>query len=132
LNGTAALLPTERLRIYNRIDFLLNLLAATHRGTYNAVDAVGSFHERYVDSRGSFEAGQRVPGPALDALSGSELVEYRSLVAVAAKSFDALMDGVRLFDFEAREILDGIPTENALMERMRADWGKEGRELSSN
>jgi hypothetical protein len=103
-----------------------------HRDTYNTVDAVGSFHERYVDSRGSFEGGQRVPGPPLDALSGSELVEYRALVATAAKSFDMLIDGVRLFDLEAREILDGIPTENALTERMRADWGKEGREPSSD
>jgi len=91
---------------------------------YHSVDAIGSFHERYVDSRGSVEAGQRMPGPSLDTLSNSELLEYRALVASAAKSLDTFIDGVRLFDFEARAILDGIPTENALIEHMHADWGK--------
>lgn len=128
LNGVAALLPTERLRIYNRIAFALDLFAQTRHETYHAIDAVGAFNVRYVDSRGSIEAGERVPGPSLDALSEPELLEYRGLVGTAAKSYDTLIERLRLFDFEARAILDGVPTENALIERVREVWGNEGRE----
>jgi hypothetical protein len=127
LNGTAALLPADRIQLFNRIDTLLGILSATFRQSYGEFDMVSSFHERYLDSRETIESGKGVNGPPLDVLSVSELLEYRALVATAAKTLDALMDGIRLFDLEARQILAGIPTEDALIQRMRTDWGKEGR-----
>ena len=127
LNGTAALLPADRIQLFNRIDTLLGILSATFRQTYSEFDVVSSFHERYLDSRQTLESGEGVKGPSLDVLSVPELLEYRALVATAAKTLDALMDGIRLFDVEARQILAGIPTEDALIQRIRTDWGKEGR-----
>jgi hypothetical protein len=127
-NGTAGVLPTERLRIYNRVAFALDLLAATRHETYHALDALGAFDERYVDSRGSIEAGEHVPGPGLDGLTVPELLEYRALAATSAKAYDTLTERIRLVDFEFREVLGGIPSETALIERLRTVWGKEGRE----
>ena len=87
LNGTAALLPGERLRLFNRIAFALELLANVRRDLYAAMDRLAAFHIRYVDSRGSIQAGESVPGPDLDRLTAAELQEYRATVATLAKGY---------------------------------------------
>jgi hypothetical protein len=128
LNGTAAFLPGERLRIFNRIAFALELLANARRDLYAAMDRLGAFHIRYVDSRGSIQAGERVPGPDLDRLTAAELQEYRATVSTLAKGYDVMIERLRLFDFEATEILAGTPSEKALIGRLREVWGRQGRD----
>ncbi len=128
LNGTAALLPGERLRIFNRIAFALELLANTRRDLYAAMDRLAAFHIRYVDSRGSIQAGESVPGPDLDRLTIAELQEYRAIVSTLAKGYDVTIERIRLFDFEATEILAGTSSEKAMIGRMREVWGRQGRD----
>jgi hypothetical protein len=128
LNGTAALLPGERLRIFNRIAFALELLANTRRDLYAAMDRLAAFHIRYVDSRGSIQAGESVPGPELDRLTLAELQEYRAIVSTLAKAYDVTIERIRLFDFEATEILAGTPSEKAMIGRLREVWGRQGRD----
>jgi hypothetical protein len=128
LNGTAALLPGERLRIFNRIAFGLELLANARRDLYAAMDRLAAFHIRYVDSRGSIQAGESVPGPELDRLTPAELQEYRAIVSTLAKAYDVTIERIRLFDFEASEILAGTPSEKAMIGRMREVWGRQGRD----
>jgi hypothetical protein len=128
LNGTAALLPGERLRIFNRIAFALELLANARRDLYAAMDRLAAFHIRYIDSRGSIQAGESVPGPALDRLTLAELQEYRAIVSTLAKAYDVTIERIRLFDFEVTEILAGIPSEKAMIARMREVWGRQGRD----
>jgi hypothetical protein len=128
LNGTAALLPGERLRIFNRIAFALELLANSRRDLYAAMDRLAAFHIRYVDSRGSIQAGESVPGPELDRLTLAELQEYRAIVSTLAKSYDVTIERIRLFDFEATEVLAGTPSEKAMIGRMREVWGRQGRD----
>jgi hypothetical protein len=128
LNGTAALLPGERLRIFNRIAFALELLANERRDLYAAMDRLAAFHIRYVDSRGSIQAGESVPGPSLDRLTLAELQEYRTTVSTLAKAYDVTIERIRLFDFEATEILTGTPSEKAMIARLREVWGRQGRD----
>jgi hypothetical protein len=128
LNGTAALLPGERLRLFNRVAFALELLANARRDLYAAMDRLAAFHIRYVDSRGSIQAEKRVPGPDLDRLSVAELQEYSATVSTLAKAYDVMIERVRLIDFEASEILASIPSEKALIGRLREVWGRQGRD----
>lgn len=128
LNGTAALLPGERLRIFNRVAFALELLANERRDLYAAMDRLAAFHIRYVDSRGSIQAGESVPGPDLDRLTLTELQEYRAIVSTLAKSYDVTIERIRLFDFEATEVLAGTASEKAMIGRMREVWGRQGRD----
>ncbi len=128
LNGTAALLRGDRLRIFNRIAFALDLLANARRDLYGDMDRLGAFNIRYVDSRGSIQAGESVPGPDIDRLPLADLQEYRATVATLAKAYDVVIERIRLFDFEANEFLAGVPSENALIERLREVWGRQGRD----
>jgi hypothetical protein len=45
-----------------------------------------------------------------------------------AKAYDVVIERIRLFDFEANEFLAGVPSENALIERLREVWGRQGRD----
>jgi hypothetical protein len=92
------------------------------------MDRLAAFHIRYVDSRGSIQAGESVPGPDLDRLTIAELQEYRAIVSTLAKGYDVTVERIRLFDFEAAEILAGIPSEKAMIGRMREVWGRQGRD----
>jgi hypothetical protein len=91
------------------------------------VEAIHQHFER-VDSRGSIQAGESVPGPDLDRLTAADLKEYRATVSTLAKSYDVMIERIRLFDFEANEILAGVPSEKALIGRMREVWGRQGRD----
>lgn len=69
-----------------------------------------------------------MPGPDLDRLTVADLQEYRATVSTLAKAYDVMIERVRLFDFEANEILAGIPSEKALIGRLREVWGRQGRD----
>jgi hypothetical protein len=114
--GTVALLPTERIRIYNRIAFALQLAARVRDGHLDTLQAITAFHERYTDSTGNLQLRSVAPGPDLGALSPAELDRYLDLIAAAIKYVDLFSARLRLFDAEALAILHGATEESQLLD----------------
>lgn len=113
-NGTVALLPAARLRLYSRLAFALDLANQVRDRELQALDAIAAFHERYTDSTGNLTLPGIVPGPVLDTLGPAELAEYLALLSTAIKAVDLLDARVVLFDAEARALLEGATTEGEL------------------
>ncbi|HLZ97389.1 MAG TPA: hypothetical protein VKP66_05530 [Steroidobacteraceae bacterium] len=88
--GTISLLPTDRIRIYNRVAFQRELTAAARDRWLNGLADISAFRERYVDSAGSLALGQVVIAPQLEILSAEELSEYLRIVASLIKETDLL------------------------------------------
>lgn len=115
-NGTVALLPTNRIRVYNRISYALQLAARVRDRYMESLEAIVAFHERYVDSRGIIQLRSVAPAPDLALLGPAELAEYLGLVANVIKYTDLFEARLRLFDGEAKAILGGAGDEAELME----------------
>ncbi len=123
-NGTAALLPTDRLRLYNRISYARDLTAASRDEWYVGLLAVASFRERYVDSPGSLGIGEIAKSPELGTLSATELTEYARIVSASIKETDLVRARLKVFDIECHAILDGARNEFDLIEKIsRANAG---------
>jgi hypothetical protein len=114
-NGTIALLPTDRIRLYNRVAFQREMLVVVREHLFDGFADLSSFQERFVDSTGSLALGEVVVAPALSVLSAGELDEYRRLVAALIKKTDLYMARLRLFDLQCRAILSGVRTEDDLV-----------------
>jgi hypothetical protein len=117
-NGAIVFLPTERIRIYNRVALTRELTVTVRDSLFDGLRALGEFHERYVDSAGSLEMGEVVAGPDLARLSRSELTEYLSLIAALIKKTDLFTARLRLFDRECHVILGGVRSEDELVRRI--------------
>ena len=117
-NGTAALLPTDRLRLYSRISYARDLTGAIRDRWYVGLTALASFRERYVDSSGSLGIGEMAKSPELDILSPTELAEYAQIVSASIKETDLVRERLRIFDIECREILGGARNEFDLIEKI--------------
>jgi hypothetical protein len=117
-NGTVALLPTDRLRLYNRISYARDLTAASRDRWYAGLTALASFRERYVDSAGSLGIGEIAKSPELGSLSATELAEYARIVSASIKETDLVGARLKIFDIECQAILDGARNEFDLIEKI--------------
>lgn len=117
-NGTVALLPTDRLRLYSRISYARDLTGASRDRWYVGLTALASFRERYVDSAGSLGIGEITKSPELEALSPTELAEYARLVAASIKETDHVGARLKIFDLECRAILSGARNEFDLIDKI--------------
>ena len=117
-NGTVALLPTERLRLYSRISYARDLTGASRDRWYAGLTALASFRERYVDSTGSLGIGGIAKSPELGSLSAAELAEYARIVSASIKETDLVGARLKIFDIECRAILSGARNEFDLIERI--------------
>jgi hypothetical protein len=113
--GTIALLPTDRIRLYNRVAFQRELTAAARDHWFNGLADISAFQERYVDSIGSLALGEVVIAPRLEMLSADELSEYLTIIAALIKKVDLLNARLHLFDLECRAILNGVRNEDELV-----------------
>jgi type II secretory pathway pseudopilin PulG len=117
-NGTVALLPTDRLRLYSRISYARDLTGASRDRWYIGLTALGSFRERYVDSAGSLGIGEIAKSPELETLPPMELAEYARIVSASIKETDLVRARLRIFDIECRAILAGARNEFDLIEKI--------------
>lgn len=117
-NGTVALLPTDRLRLYSRISYARDLTAASRDRWYADLTALASFRERYRDSAGSLGVGEIVKSPELVAVPASELAEYTRLVSASIKDTDLVIARLEIFDIECQAILGGARNEFDLIEKV--------------
>jgi hypothetical protein len=117
-NGTVALLPTDRLRLYSRVSYARDLTGASRDRWYAGLTALASFRERYVDSAGSLGIGGIAKSPELESLSSTELAEYARLVSASIKETDHVGARLKIFDIECRAILDGARNEFDLIEKI--------------
>ena len=117
-NGTAALLPTDRLRLYSRISYARDLTGASRDRWYAGLTTLASFHERYVDSAGSLGIGEIAKSPELGSLSATELAEYARTVSSSIKETDLVAARLKIFDIECQAILDGARNEFDLIEKI--------------
>lgn len=113
--GTIALLPTDRIRLYNRVAFQREMMVVVREHLFDGLADLSAFQERYVDSSGSLALGEVVIAPRLEILSGAELSEYLSMVAALIKKTDLYTARLHLFDLECRAILDGVRNEDELV-----------------
>jgi hypothetical protein len=113
--GTIALLPTDRIRVYNRVAFQRELTAVARDQWLNGLADISAFQERFVDSTGSLALGEVVTAPQLQMLSAGELSEYLTIVAALIKKTDLLNARLHLFDLECRAIFNGVRTEDELI-----------------
>jgi hypothetical protein len=117
-NGTAALLPTDRLRLYSRISYARDLTGASRDRWYAGLTALASYRERYVDSAGSLGIGEIAKSPDLASLSAPELAEYARIVSASIKETDMVGARLKIFDIECQAILGGARNEFDLIEKI--------------
>jgi hypothetical protein len=117
-NGTVALLPTDRLRLYSRISYARDLTGASRDRWYVGLTALASFRERYEDSAGSLGIGEIAKSPELGSLPSTELAEYARIVSASIKETDLVVARLKIFDIECRAILGGARNEFDLIERI--------------
>lgn len=117
-NGTVALLPPDRIRLYNRLAFALDLAATERDRWFAGLDALVAFQERFVDTRGSMQMNSVATAPDVETLAPADLAEYLAHVASLIQQTNLLYARLDLVDAEIRAILDGVRTEDALLERM--------------
>lgn len=112
-----ALLPVERIRIYNRLYFQRQLLVTVLQSWQSAILALAEFSERFKDFSESADLGSPLVLPELDTLRPIDLEEYRRLVATLIKRTDLARSRIAFFDAECQVILDGVKDEATLMQR---------------
>jgi hypothetical protein len=117
-NGTVALLPTDRLRLYSRVSYARDLTGASRDRWYAGLTALASFRERYVDSAGSLGIGEIAKSPELESLSATDLAEYARTVSASIKETDLVGARLKIFDIECQAILGGARNEFDLIEKI--------------
>jgi hypothetical protein len=124
-NGTVAWLSVNQIRIYNRVAFARELQSAVRDRWFLGLAALEEFQEQFVDSTGTLEVGGSVRTPDLAKLTPAQLAEYLKVVSALIKRSDALAHRLGLLDFEFKEVLDGVPSEEDLVRAMNREFGSE-------
>lgn len=117
-NGTIALLPAEQIRIYNRVALQRELFGAERDQWLSSINELSAFRERFVETAGLMQFAQVNRAPDLAQLSATDLSEYLGLVATVIKQTDVVMAQLRLFHYMIAAILDGVDTEQELIEKL--------------
>jgi hypothetical protein len=122
-NGTVAWLSVNRIRIYNRVAFARELESAVRDRWFLGLAALEEFQEQFVDSTGTLDVGGFVRAPDIAKLTAAQLAEYLKIVSALIKRSDALAHRLSLLDFEFKEVLDGVPSEEDLVRAMTREFG---------
>jgi hypothetical protein len=122
-NGTAALLGSDELRIYNRMDIQRGYLAIVIAEWFSAIRDMEIFEQQFSDSPGSVDLGDIVRTPSLEKLNAGELLEYRRQLAAVIKTTDLLVRRTLLFDAMCRTVLDGARSEAELLKKTGKQLG---------
>jgi hypothetical protein len=117
-NGTVALLPGSRIRIYNRVALARELAWAVRDHWFERLSALDAFNERFVNSSGNLSMGQVVLAPDLVLLTAADLAEYLTIVSALIKNTELLFARLYLVDKECRAILDGVRDEDDLLDKI--------------
>jgi hypothetical protein len=115
-DGTVALLPADHIRLYNRLAFARDVMAADRENLFNGIGALESFQQRFVVSEGTMEGGAIVTAPDIGSLSSAELGEYLGNVSVVIQDINTLIARLDLLDLEIRALLAGARTEEELLD----------------
>jgi len=124
-NGTVAWLSVNRIRIYNRVAFARELESAVRDRWLLGLAALEEFQEQFVDSTGTIEVGGFIKALDLSKLTTAQLAEYLRVVSALIKRNDALTHRLNLLDFEFKQVLGGVPDEEALVQAMIREFGPE-------
>ncbi len=119
-NGTVALLSSEQIRIYDRVDSQLGFLLNAVGGFNEAMARVNAFNDRFDPAIDGFVFVQIGRVPDLARLSPAEVVEYQALIGTLINSTDQLTSRVGLFAIECRAILEGVRDDNEFIEVITA------------
>ena len=117
-NGMVALLPIERIRIYNRMTIQLGFFTEASREWRIGLGMLDEFKERFVDSRGSLETSRITLAPELGDLTPGELGEYLVVVSTLIKRTDLILDRYSRIDAQCKIVLNGVRTEDELLAKM--------------
>jgi len=117
-NGTVALLPGNRIRIYNRVALARELAWTVRDHWFEGLSALEAFHERFVHSSGNLSMGQVVIAPNLVSLSAADLAGYLTIVSALIKNTELLFARLYLVDKECRAILNGVRDEDDLLDKI--------------
>ena len=118
LDATVTLLPSQEIDMYNGVILQHELLFDALNDFQRSAFKLESFEERFVDSPGAFDMGDRTPPPNLDRMTPAELTEYESRLATYIKSVDRIVVRIRFFDITARAILDGATSREDVRHRL--------------
>jgi hypothetical protein len=116
-NATIAVLPSEKIRIYNRIDFHHRYILGKANTLADSIFAWQSFEERFGDSSATLEVGDKIAPPDLAAMGPADLAEYEKLLAQVIKAVDNVTARLVFFDRENRVVLEGVHSEQEMMVR---------------
>lgn len=119
LNGTVALLPLERIRLYGRIEIMHEILSNSAASWTRALSEANAFKKRFNFAADSNGMGGVLGHADLSNLTPTELVEYQTLIAKVLDSADYAISYLRMFDAECRAILDGARREDELLDAVR-------------
>jgi hypothetical protein len=111
-NGTITLLGGQRVRLYNRVAFQLDMLKSVYAGWFDDLSAIGAFRRRYDYG----PSGAGVTGVEFDVstLSSAELADYQSLIGALINRVDWLLLRLDVFGSQCQAVLDGARDERDL------------------
>jgi len=120
-DGTVALFPADRIRLYNRLAVARDIMATNRDSWFKDIAALEAFQQRFVVSEGTMEGGSIVTAPNVESLTSAELGEYLGNVSVVIQDINILSARLDLLDLEIRALLAGARTEDELLnESIRA------------
>ncbi|HEV2700780.1 MAG TPA: hypothetical protein VGV09_04055 [Steroidobacteraceae bacterium] len=115
-NGTVALLPADRIRIYNRIESQGGYLANAVIKLNDAMAALNAFNLRFDQFSNGFAFVEIGRVPDLAQLEPSELAELQTLIGALINATDFLSARGALLSIEYRAALDGARDDNAFID----------------
>jgi hypothetical protein len=118
------LLPSQEIDMYNGVILQHELLFDALNDFQHSAFELESFEERFVDSPGAFDMGDRTPPLNLDRMTPAELTEYESRLATYIKSVDRIVVRIRFFDITARAILAGATSREDVRHRLTETTAK--------
>lgn len=115
-NGTVALLSSNQIRIYNRIDSSLVFFRNDLNRFNDALAAVDAFNDRFNPASRDYAFIEINRLPDLALLSLAELTEYQGLIGGLINATDGTIGRLGLFDAEIRAVLRGVRDDNEFID----------------
>lgn len=121
-NGTIAVMSVERIQMYNRIAYQHQLMSEALDNYRRSMKELRAFRKRFNTKWASDNVLMGALPPDLEALSATELVNYRDLVADAIEASDMMVVRTRRFEVQTKAMLQGARTEMDLVRAATTDF----------
>ena len=120
-NGTIAVMSVERIGLYNRIAYQHRLLSEAMDNYRHSIRDLRSFRKRFDAASATDNLILTALPPDIAALSDSELIEYRTLIADAIENVDQTSLRIQRQENQYKAVLAGARNEMDLVRATTID-----------